>query len=251
MPPLIQNSQLVVACHITGVYDVNRNNTLPNDDYSLVANWADSIAKLGLYGIIFHNNFSVATCKKFTNKHIQFIPITHNKQYNPNVYRYYIYNQFIAQYAANINSLFITDITDVVVQNNPFTQPLFLQNPTSLFCGDEPTTLANDWMQAHATHLRQHIADYAIYEADFKDHTLLNCGIIGGSLQVMQPFIQQLWAIHQQYNANNNTTYTGDMGSFNYLARTKFNGNLLHGSPINTMFKTYDTANTTCWFRHK
>ena len=251
MLPCIPNSQLVVACHITGVYDVNRNNTLPNNDYSLVANWADSITQLNMYGIIFHNNFSDATCNTFTSKHIQFVRVVHNPQFNPNVYRYCIYNQFISQYANNINSIFVTDIADVVVINNPFTQPLFLQNSSSLFCGDEPTTLANDWMQAHATHLRQQIADYASYEAAFANDTLLNCGIIGGTIQAMQPFIKQLWAVHQQYNANNNTFYTGDMGAFNYLARTKFNGNLLHGSPINTVFKMYDTDNKNCWFRHK
>ena len=153
--------------------------------------------------------------------------------------------------ATHINSIFLTDITDVVVQNNPFTQVLFLQNPTTLFCGDEPTTLANDWMQAHATHLRQQIADYASYEAAFKYHTLLNCGIIGGTIQVIQPFIQQLWAIHQQCSANNTSAYTGDMGAFNYLARTKFNDNVLHGAPINSVFKTYDFSNPNCWFRHK
>ena len=251
MLPFIQNNQLVIACHITGVYDVNRNNILPNDDYSLVKNWADSITKLGMHGIIFHNNFSSATCKKFTSKHIQFISVVHNTLFNPNVYRYHIYNQFITQYATHINSIFLTDITDVVVQNNPFTQVLFLQNPTTLFCGDEPTTLANDWMQAHATHLRQQIADYASYEAAFKHHTLLNCGIIGGIIQVIQPFIQQLWAIHQQCSANNTSAYTGDMGAFNYLARTKFNDNVLHGAPINSVFKTYDFSNTNCWFRHK
>jgi hypothetical protein len=251
MLPFIQNNQLVLACHITGVHDVNRNNTLPNDDYSLVATWAASISKLGMYGIIFHNNFSEATCEKFTSKHIQFIRIVHNTQFNPNVYRYYIYHQFITQYEASIKSIFVTDITDVVVRNNPFTQLIFLKNPDSLFSGDEPTSLANDWMEAHSTHLRQQIADYASYEAAFKDFMLLNCGIIGGNIHVMQPFVQQLWAIHQQYNANNNTAYTGDMGAFNYLARTTFREEVIHGPPINTVFKTYDIGDTSCWFRHK
>ena len=251
MQSIIQDRQLVLACHITGIYDINRSNTLPNDDYSLVENWADSITKQGMQGIIFHNNFSEATCKKFTSNHIQFIHIAHNTKFNPNVYRYYIYNQFITQYAASIKSIFVTDIADVVIQNNPFTQLIFLKNYDSLFCGDEPSTLKNDWMQAHSTHLREQIADYASYEADYKDNTLLNCGIIGGNIQVMQPFIQQLWAIHQQYNANNAYAYTGDMGAFNYLVRTKFNDNLLHGSPINSVFKTYDISNTTCWFKHK
>lgn len=74
---------LILACHITGVYDVNRNNILSNNDYLLVQDWANSIINLDLNGVIFHNNFSVATCQKFTNKNITFIKIAHKKQYNP------------------------------------------------------------------------------------------------------------------------------------------------------------------------
>ena len=48
---------LVLACHITGVYDVNRNMTLPDDNYELVKDWAESIARANLKGVIFHNNF--------------------------------------------------------------------------------------------------------------------------------------------------------------------------------------------------
>ena len=35
---------LVLACHITGVYDVNRNMTLADDSYELVREWAESVA---------------------------------------------------------------------------------------------------------------------------------------------------------------------------------------------------------------
>ena len=52
------HNNLIVASHITGIYDVNRNTTLANDDFSIVAEWARSIEALQLHGIIFHNNFS-------------------------------------------------------------------------------------------------------------------------------------------------------------------------------------------------
>ena len=64
-------------------------------------------------------------------------------------------------------------------------------------------------------------------------------------------FLQQLSAIHQQANRDNKTEYTGDMGAFNYLARTKFNQQLIHGAPVNTVFKQYETNRNDCWFRHK
>jgi hypothetical protein len=209
------------------------------------------LTNLQLNGIIFHNNFSEATIQKYQNKYIQFVRVTYLSEFNPNVFRYTVYRDFLKKYEKNIANVFVTDIADVVALQNPFMQTLFTENPLTLFCGDETKTLDNDWMKAHAEHLRQNIVDYAAYEADFQQHTLLNCGIIGGSIQVMFPFIEQLSTLHETYNRNNKTAYTGDMGAFNYLVRTQFNSSLLHGSPINTVFKNYETDRTDCWFRHK
>jgi hypothetical protein len=240
-----------MACHITGVYDVNRSNILADDDYELVRSWVESITKLGLFGVIFHNNFSEKTRTAHQTKNIQFIRVDYDKTFNPNVFRYLVYREFLQKYSPEINSFFITDISDVVVIKNPFFEPFFLANPDTIFCGDEPKILANDWMLDHATHLRSNIADYADYEARFGQETLLNCGIIGGNRTTMQPFIEQLAAIHETHNHDNKTAYTGDMGAFNYLIRSRFNNQVFHGSPVNTEFKAYQTERTDCWFRHK
>jgi len=64
------NTNLVMACHITGVYDVNRNTTLAEDSYELVKDWAESITAANLQGIIFHNNFSETTSKIFESENI-------------------------------------------------------------------------------------------------------------------------------------------------------------------------------------
>jgi hypothetical protein len=245
------NTNVVMACHITGVRDVNRNTTLANDSYDLVKDWVESITAANLQGVIFHNNFSEETCRMFENKNISFIKIKYDPQFNPNVFRYFVYRDFLQQHIQQINGIFITDITDVVLVNNPFVDPLFCENPTALFCGDEPKPLHNDWMIAHGEHLRKNISDYAAYESTFRNVTLLNCGIIGGAASVFFDFLQQLCAIHQYANRDNKTAYTGDMGAFNYLARTKFNQHLIHGAPVNTVFKQFENDRKDCWFRHK
>jgi hypothetical protein len=251
LPLFPPNTNLVMACLITGVHDVNRNMTLTNDAYELVKDWAESIKAAKLKGIIFHNNFSEETCKSFENESISFIKIVHDPQFNPNVFRYFVYRNFLQHHIQQINGIFITDITDVVLVNNPFIDPLFIANPKVLFCGDEPKSLRNDWMIAHAENLRKNIVDYAVYENTFGDETLLNCGIIGGLANIFFDFLQQLCAIHQHANRENKTAYTGDMGAFNYLARTKFNHQLIHGAPVNTVFKQYENERNDCWFRHK
>ena len=251
LPRFPSNTNLVMGCLITGVHDVNRNMTLTNDTYELVKEWTESITAANLKGIIFHNNFSDETCKSFENDTISFIKIDYDSQFNPNVFRYFVYRDFLEHHIHQINGIFITDVTDVVLINNPFTDPLFIENPFSLFCGDEPKSLLNDWMIAHAENLRKNIPDYAAFESSFGDNTLLNCGIIGGSAPLFFDFLQQLCSIHQYANRENKTAFTGDMGAFNYLARTQFNKQLIHGAPVNTIFKQYEIERNDCWFRHK
>lgn len=241
---------LVLACHITGVYDVNRNMTLADDSYELVREWAESVAALKLKGVIFHNSFSDQTCAHHENEYISFERIRYNPQYNPNVYRYFVYRDYLAK-ITDVQGVFVTDVSDVTLAQNPFIHPLFTANTDALFCGDEPKTLHNEWMLAHSEHLRGQISDYSAYEERFASEALLNCGVFGGSFPIFFDFIQQLCALHENYNHANKSAYTGDMGAFNYLARTRFNTNLHHGSPVNTVFKSYENDRTDCWFRHK
>jgi hypothetical protein len=240
-----------MACHVTGVYDVNRNTTLRDDDYFIVKLWAESVARHKLKGVLFHNNFSPKTCQAFENEYISFVHVEYDSRFNPNVFRYFVYQDFLRAYGHQIEHVFVTDVSDVVVVQNPFLDPFYHSNSQALFCGDEPKLLQNDWMKDHSAHLRGKIADFAAYEEKFKAATLLNCGVFGGSITVMRDFLHQLCDIHRAHNSDNTTAYTGDMGAFNYLARTRFNAQLKHGAPVNTVFKQYENQREDCWFRHK
>ena len=242
---------IIMGCLFTGIHDVNRNTVLEKDDYDLVKHWANSIIALNLQGVIFHNNFSAATCLQYENKNIHFIQVKYDPNYNPNVYRYFVYKEFLKRYEGQINNVFCTDISDIVVLKNPFKPALYIDNPDKLFCGDESKTLDDEWMLDHSTHLRNTVADYAAYEEIFKKAQLLNCGIMGGNIKIMEKFIEELANLHEKYNQDNETAFTGDMGAFNYLARTKYNNSVYHGEPVNTVFKAFQTDNANCWFRHK
>ena len=243
--------QLICASLFTGVYDVNRNELLIADDFHIIKKWYQSVMDLNLKAVVFHNNFSEGTVKIYQNQNIQFVKVAFESALNANVYRYIVYNNFFKAYVDNLKSVFITDITDVEVVQNPFTQPLFLDNPNSLFCGDELEISDNEWMNNHNTHLRNSIDGFANYEVENKNQILLNCGVIGGSIDTMLDLTSDLAKIHQNITINNQTPYTLDMGAFNYIARTHFADKLIHGTPVNTQFKKYEEERVDCWFRHK
>ncbi len=244
-------SGIIMACHIAGVYDVNRNHTVQPDDYTQVKEWVESIIHHNLSGILFHNHFSSDTLEKNNHKNIQFIQIEYDQTFNPNVFRYFVYQDFLKQQGHTIKHLFLTDVSDVVVVKNPFIDPFFLKRPDTIFCGDEPKMLNDEWMHAHSTHLRSHIPGFSIFESNFQHETLLNCGIAGGPIHLMLDLLQSLCDLHRSYNQNNKTAFTGDMGAFNYILRTQFNDCIHHGFPCNTTFKGYELNRTDCWFRHK
>lgn len=242
---------LIMACHITGVYDVNRNMTLEPDDYSLIQSWVESVTSAKLKGIIFHNNLSKETCETYANEFISFIEIEYKAEFNPNVFRYFVYRDYLKKHATQIRAVFVTDVSDVVLLNNPFKDSMFINQTDTIFCGDEDKALDNEWMHDHSAHLREQISDYADYENRFGQETLLNCGIIGGNMPIFFSFLEKLCNIHARYNLLNKTAFTGDMGAFNYLARTQFTDQIVSGAPINTVFKLYQTDRSDCWFRHK
>lgn len=240
-----------MACLITGVYDVNRNTKLEKDNFELVKDWVTSINIAGLQGILFHNCFSITTQEKHQNENLIFIRVDQNNAFSPNTFRYFLYLDFLIKNSSKIIDVFLTDISDVVLVNNPFITPLFQKNTNSLFCGDESKSLDDEWMQAHSTHLRNNIEDFKAYEDKCAKEVLLNCGILGGKVELVIDFLEKLCHLHKTYNRNNKTAYTGDMGAFNYIMRTVYNAQLMHGAPINTVFKAYQSERTDCWFRHK
>ncbi|MDI1235520.1 MAG: hypothetical protein PSX81_14675 [bacterium] len=245
------SANFIFASILTGVYDVNRNENLQHDDFSIVEKWVSSIVKLKLNGILFHNTFSKETVDNYANKYVQFVNVEYNKELNPNIYRYYIYQDYISKNLQNINNLFVTDVSDVEVVANPFESPLFKENPNRLFCGDEPEILDNEWMRNHCNHLRDSMPEFRNFEALNQYKTLLNCGIIGANINVMKDLFDKMLGIHDAFSYSNSTDYTLDMGVFNYVARTHFGQNLFHGEPVNTCFKNYEIHRTDCWFRHK
>ena len=90
---------------------------------------------MGLQGIIFHNNFSEKTCQLHQSDHIQFVKIEYNNQFNPNVFRYILYAQFFKKYAHQVKNIFFTDVSDVVVLKDPFSDDpseKILSNPRIL-----------------------------------------------------------------------------------------------------------------------
>ena len=101
---------IICASLFTGVYDVNRNELLPDDNLQLIEKWCQSIKNLDLKGIIFHNSFSDKTISEVNPGYIRFIKVDFDAILNPNVYRYLVYFEFLKKIWRSDSARFFSPI---------------------------------------------------------------------------------------------------------------------------------------------
>ena len=95
----------IFASLLTGVYDVNRNELLKNDDFQIIEQWYQSVMSLNLNAIIFHNNFSDKTVAAYQNEHISFVRVEYDGKLNANIQRYIFYQDFVSQHFDRIENI--------------------------------------------------------------------------------------------------------------------------------------------------
>ena len=84
---------VILATYLTGIFDVNRNETLQNNQISPIVLWIESLIKNNLRGVVFYNSLAEAELEKYSN-FVKFIKVETDVAYSPNVMRYFFYLQF-------------------------------------------------------------------------------------------------------------------------------------------------------------
>ena len=212
-----------------------------DEDYSKLFPLINSVIKKGIKIIVFHNCFqdvpNIENCS--------WVKVTPNMSFTPNVYRYFVYLDFLKQNQSTVSSVFMVDSTDVGMLKNPFNK---IKN-NILYVGDERSKKVGlSWMEKNqGRHLT--IPDYKHIIDNNKDRILINCGIIGGEMSIILKFLEQLTFYHLTYSKDLKTS--SDMAIFNYTIWKHFSKIVNHGSHVNTRFKKYETNNNISWWKHK
>ena len=162
-----------------------------------------------------------------------------------NVYfqRWVNYYQYLLQHKQQLNRVFIVDGTDVQMLNNPFPD----MEPATLYTGDEAERTGCEWLVKHHPH--KLIQEFIKQNAN---KVLLNAGLLGGDIETVISFINKFLSFYFSSTSEThvNGCGIGDMGLFNYIARTHFAARLVHGTQVNTVFKA-EKANNVSFFKHK
>ncbi len=239
--PFIEKKNILLTSYFTNVPDPQRGEKW-DFDLSKLTPLINSLKETKL--IVLHDNEDYIL--ENTDK-VEFVKVS--TAINPYFQRWVSYKEYLFSNRHSISNVFCIDATDVEVLQEPDWDSL----SNYLYTGDEPTQLDDDagWMRKHHKH---HLIQKLLDE-NGKSYQMLNAGILGGSIDTVLKFIRDLldFYVHSEVDRffkNQENAGIGDMGAFNYIARTNFNERIRHGGQVCTRFKS-EERNGYSWFKHK
>lgn len=125
------NNLVVLSTYFSSKPDPVRGGYQNNDNFAYIEHWYNSIVKIGLFAVVFHDNLSEKFIKKYQSDKIRFIRCRLGKM-SLNDERFFIFQEFILNLPDNAYVL-NTDINDVVINKNPIA--IFQSSPSKLFVG--------------------------------------------------------------------------------------------------------------------
>ncbi len=196
--------------------------------------------------LVFYDQLEPSFLQKYNSEYITFIKVEDCNDYSPHDYRWLVYFNFISNNLSQIDNIFFTDISDVIIKQNPFPH---IKNDM-LYVGDEyEYPWENWWSSSRVKYYLDNLDSFnEIYEK-YKHFPFLNAGILGGNKNIVLKFLD---LIKSYIEITLNKPYeTTDMILFNYILYKYFSGGVQYGEPINSKFKLNETHREDVWFIHK
>jgi hypothetical protein len=143
----------------------------------------------------------------------------------------------------DIERVFFVDVSDVLILKNPFN---FIESG-KIYCGDEDSiNMKNSWMMDRYFLLNQPAILNKL--SNYANKQIVNAGVLGGDRTLIMEIAEK---ISHLLSISNITSTTVDMCTFNHVLYMDYENKLVHGLPVNTVFKSYDIHNKIAWFCHK
>ena len=185
----------------------------------------------------------------FNTQNLQCIKVSLTNKYNI-YWECYIQAKKYVEEHEEIDFIFMTDATDVIMLNNPFPH----MERGMLYFGDEyKKDMSHRWVTHKKRVMCDEIKDIEeVLNSIPKQTLLLNTGVIGGDRETFLLFLNKFCQLveslrHVTYRDGFDTDATVGV----YTAIKHFKGKYHQGNPINTKFKAFEENNQACWFKHK
>ena len=239
----------IFTTYFTSMVDPQRGRGRKPDQFQYMRNWYESVNLLGLRAVVFHDNLSPQFVHKLTNENVSFIRVSSLRNRSTNDARFYLYLSYL-QTHPEVRRVFLTDISDVVFQRNPFELVDLLGD--WLYIGTDinyfPDLDSMPWM---ATRLIKCFGKWSVKQGSvrrvLKMRTVFNAGVIGGQrakmLAALQHITQTLDHTPHEHNCN--------MPAVNYAIHLHFHDVVFTGFPLTSHFLQHQVSPKGVYIIHK
>ena len=238
----LDDENVIMTTYFCNKKDPQRPQRAPCNDFQYIKPWYDSIKKLGLKGVIFHDGMNDTFIKKYQTDNIKFVYVDSNSyEYSLNDLRYFVYLDYIKKHK-NIENIFMTDGNDVTVVKSPF-------NKFNKICvGNEPVKISNSsWMKKKIKRFNHNNTKKFIFN---ESNQIYNAGILGGRRDYVLKFLENMVNIFENFDEEQKRENL-NMIVFNYVVYKVFNENVVSGFPLNSDYKKYQNDRKDVCFIHK
>jgi len=231
---------IILSSYYTTKPDPQKDKYINNNNFEYIKYFYNSIKKHNLNCVIFHDNLNDNFIDMYTTDKILFIKINLDqyKRTSLNDIRFYVYYEYIKN--NDINNVIFTDISDVIVINNPFDN--YIQKNYIYICKDRNRTLNHYWVKNKI----EQAYNKSIFNDISMDNILLNAGVIGGYKDIIIKFLKLVLAEFENTNLKSNA----NMPVINYIIHKYFKYMYICGYPFCSEFFKNEIRNDV-YFKHK
>jgi UDP-glucuronate 4-epimerase len=240
-----RSNENIWASYYTTKPDPQRNLNWPKNDFTIIADWYNSIRPTGITARIFHDSLSSEFTTHFTTTKISFDE-NHHLPWSTNDSRFLLYLSRLDQLDDD-DLVFFTDISDVTIVNHGYFDKV---QDDRIYIGNDiektPKIGQNDWMIAKTKEYLAEVPHFS-FDAKFIDAKLYNAGIVGGNVKTAREFLFKVVDILSNQVSENNY----NMFAVNYAA-FKIQSDLEVSSPtwLASKFKKNEVRSDVL-FKHK
>ena len=239
----------IFTTYFTTMADPQRMRGRNPNQFQYMRDWYQSVNRLGLRAVVFHDNLSPQFVHKLTNDNVSFVkvPSLHNRSTNDA--RFYVYLSYL-QTHTEVRRVFLTDISDVVFQRDPFELVDLLGD--WLYIGTDinffPDLQSMPWM---TTRLVKCFGRWNVEHGPVKRalqmRTVFNAGVIGGTKPKM---LAALWRITQTLDHTPHE-HNCNMPAVNYAMHLYFSDVIFTGFPLTSHFLQHQVNPKGVYIIHK
>ena len=240
----------IFTTYFTSAVDPQRQKQRVPNRFGYMKNWYGSVNRHGLKAVVFHDELSPQFVAKLTNENITFVQVPTLNGRSTNDVRFYIYLEYL-QTHSEVKRVLLTDISDVVFQQNPFHLMDLLGN--QLYIGTDidffPSLHSMPWISTRFESCfgKENVQEGGDVHRMMLQLSVYNAGVIGGKRSKMMA------ALHWIVQTLNTTPHklNCNMPAVNYAIHRYFSDVVYTGFPLTSRFLQQQSHPKGVYITHK